>query len=52
MNGLLAIASILNPKSKLDCVDFYFKETYKVEVLREIQIITSLFYYLLVEYVD
>jgi len=52
MNGLLAIASILDPRNKLDCVDFYFKEIYKVEASREIQRITSLLYDLLVEYVD
>jgi len=25
MNGLLAIASMLDPRNKLDCVDFYSK---------------------------
>ena len=52
MNGLLAIASMLDPRNKLDCVDFYFKEIYKSEASREIQRITSLLYDLLVEYVD
>jgi len=52
MKVLLAIASILDQRNKLDCVDFYFKEIYKVEASREIQIITSLLYDLLVEYVD
>uniref|UniRef100_A0A7C9A9N4 hAT-like transposase RNase-H fold domain-containing protein n=1 Tax=Opuntia streptacantha TaxID=393608 RepID=A0A7C9A9N4_OPUST len=52
MNGLLAIASILDPRNKLDCVDFYFKKIYRVEASREIQRITSLLYDLLVEYVD
>jgi len=47
MNGLLAIASILDPRNKLNCVDFYFKEIYKVEASREIQRITSLLYDLL-----
>ena len=51
MNGLLAIVSILDPLNKLDCVDFYFKEIYRVEASRKIQRITSL-YDLLVEYVD
>jgi len=52
MNGLLAIASILDPRNKLDCVYFYFKELYKCEASREIQRVTSLLYDLLVEYVD
>jgi len=52
VNGLLAIASILDLRNKLDCVDFDFKEIYRVEALREIQRITSLSYDLLMEYVD
>jgi len=50
MNGLLAIAVILNPINKLDRVDFYFEE--KCEACREIQRVTSLSYDLLLEYVD
>ena len=52
MNGLLAIALVLDPRNKLDCVDFYLKEIYKGEATREIEKITSLLYDLLVEYVD
>jgi len=37
MNGLLAIASILDPRNKMDCVDFYFNEIYKGEASREIE---------------
>lgn len=52
MNGRLAIVSILDPRNKLDCVDFYFKEIYKCEASKEIQRVTPLLYDLLVEYVD
>jgi len=52
MNGLLAISSMLDPRNKLDCVDFYFKEIYKGEAPREIEKITSFLYDLLVEYVE
>ena len=52
MNGLLAISSMLDPRNKLDCVDFYFREIYKGEAPREIEKITSLLYDLLVEYVE
>ena len=52
MNGLLAIASMLDPRNKLDCVDFYSKEVYKCEASREIERLTSLLYDLLVESVD
>jgi len=51
MNGLLAIALILYPRNKLNCVDFYFKEIYKSQASGKIQRITSLSYDLLVEYV-
>jgi len=52
INRLLAIASILDPRNKLDCVDFYFKEIYESDASRKIQRITYLLYDLLVEYVD
>lgn len=52
MNGLLAIASILDPRNKMDCVDFYFNEIYKGEASREIERVSSLLYDLLVEYID
>ena len=37
MNWLLAIASMLDPRNKLDCVDFYLREIYKGEAPREIE---------------
>jgi len=40
MNGLLAISSMLDPRNKLDCMDFYLKEIYKGEATREIEKIT------------
>ena len=52
MNGLLAIASILDLRNKMDCVDFYFNEIYEGEASREIERAASLLYDLLVEYVD
>ena len=52
MNGLLAIASILDPRNKLHCVDFYFKEIYKGLASYEIERVTTLLYDLLVEYQD
>jgi len=52
INRLLAIAKILDLRNKLDYVDFYVKEIYKVEALRGIQTMTSLLYDLLVEYAD
>jgi len=52
MNGLLAIASILDPRKKMDCVDFYFNEIYEGEASREIEGVASSLYDLLVEYVD
>ena len=50
--GYLAIASMLDPRNKLDCVDFYFREIYKGEAPKEIEKITSFLYDLLVEYVE
>jgi len=52
MNGLLAIASILDPMNKLDCVDFYFREIYKGGASWEIERVTFFLYDLLVEYQD
>jgi len=52
MNGLLAIASILDLRNKMDCVDFYFNEIYEDEACREIERVASLLYDLLVQYVD
>lgn len=52
MNGLLAITLILDPRNKMDCVDFYFNEIYKGEASREIERVSSLLYDLLVEYID
>jgi len=51
MNGLLAIASILDPRNKMDCVDFSCSEIYKGEASRDIERVSSLLYDLLVEYV-
>ena len=51
MNGLLAIALILYPRNKLNCVDFYFKEIYKSQASGKTQRITSLSSDLFVEYV-
>jgi len=50
MNGLLAIASILDPRNK--SVDFHFNEIYEGEASREIERVASLLYDLLVECVD
>ena len=52
MNGLLAIALILDPRNTMDCVDFYFNEIYEGEASREIEGVASSLYDLLVEYVD
>lgn len=50
MNRLLAIALILDPRNKMDCVDFYFNEIYKDGASREIERVSSLLYGLLMEY--
>ena len=52
MNGLLAIASTLDPRNKMDSVDFYFNEIYKDGASGEIKRVSSLLYDLLAEYID
>lgn len=32
INGLLAVARILDPRNKLKCVDFYYKKLYGMEL--------------------
>ncbi|KAK9671354.1 hypothetical protein RND81_12G024200 [Saponaria officinalis] len=50
INGLLAIAAILDPRNKLECVEFYFSEIYGDEASFEIERIKNLLYDLMVEY--
>ncbi|KAK9733655.1 hypothetical protein RND81_04G082100 [Saponaria officinalis] len=50
INGLLAIAAILDPINKLECVEFYFSEIYGDDASFEIERIKNLLYDLTVEY--
>jgi len=52
MNGVLAIASIIDLTNKLDFVGFYFKEIYNSRASRAIEGVTSLWYDFLVDYQD
>ncbi|KAK9733080.1 hypothetical protein RND81_04G042100 [Saponaria officinalis] len=50
INGLLAITAILDPRNKLECVEFYFNEIYGDDASFEIERIKNLLYDLMVEY--
>ncbi|KAK9683107.1 hypothetical protein RND81_10G117100 [Saponaria officinalis] len=50
INGLLAIAAILDKRNKLECVEFYFNENYGDDASFEIEKIKNLLYDLMVEY--
>lgn len=52
VNGILAIATILDPRNKMDCVDFYFNLIYGEYAESEIQRIKNLLVDLLMEYKD
>lgn len=50
INGLLAIATILDPRNKMDCVEFYFGKIYGDEADFEIARIRKILDNLVVEY--
>lgn len=50
INGILSVTAILDPRNKLECVEFYFNEIYGDEAHVEMDKIRSLLYDLLQEY--
>ncbi|KAK9706312.1 hypothetical protein RND81_07G116000 [Saponaria officinalis] len=50
INGVLAIAAILDPRNKMDCVEFYFGKLYGDECDKEVEKVRSLLDELVVEY--
>ncbi|XP_074283042.1 zinc finger BED domain-containing protein RICESLEEPER 2-like [Silene latifolia] len=50
VNGLLAIASILDPRNKMDCVQYYFDIIYGSRCDREVEKVRGLLDDLVVEY--
>lgn len=53
INGLLAIAAILDPRLKLDCVQFYFSLIYgESGAEREVERVSELLINMLIEYKD
>lgn len=50
INGLLAVATILDPRNKMDCVEFYFKKIYNDGAQLEIARIRKILDNLVVEY--
>uniref|UniRef100_A0A803M5D5 BED-type domain-containing protein n=1 Tax=Chenopodium quinoa TaxID=63459 RepID=A0A803M5D5_CHEQI len=50
INGILAIAAILDPRNKLECVEFYFNDIYYDKAGDEIDRVKNLLYDLLYEY--
>jgi len=50
INGVLAIAAILDPRDKLACVEFYFEVIYGDKAYGEVQRVKGLLYDLLMEY--
>lgn len=52
VNGLLAVAAVLDPRDKMGCVEYYFNEIYGDLAEMEIDRVRSLLYDLLAEYQD
>ena len=50
INGLLGVATILDPRNKMDCVEFYFKKIYNDGAQLEIARIRKILDNLVVEY--
>lgn len=52
ISGLLAVAAVLDPRSKLECVEFYFNEIYGDMAEYEVERVKGFLYSLMQEHHD